>query len=69
MDFGKFQTRKDDFNEIYRDAGEPLPHRIPTPHGRSVLMMAFVDASHGAKKVTRHSHTGYVVFLKRAPVL
>ena len=31
MDFGDFQTRKEDFVESYRDAEEPLPHRMPVP--------------------------------------
>ena len=69
MDLGEFRTSKDDFNEIYRDAEEPMPHKVPAPRGRSVMTTAFVDASHGANKVTRRSHTGYVVFLNRAPIL
>ena len=69
MDFGEFQTNKDDFREIYRDAEEPMPHRMPKPRGRSLTMTAYADASHGANKVTRRSHTGYVIFLNRAPIL
>jgi hypothetical protein len=69
LDYGDFRTNKDDFAEIYRDAEELLPHRIPTPRGRSVATTAYVDASHAANKVTRRSHTGYVVFLNRAPVV
>lgn len=69
MNFGDFQTRKEDFHEIYRDAEEPMPHRMPTPRGRDFVMTAYVDASHGANKVTRRSHTGYVIFLNRSPIL
>jgi hypothetical protein len=69
MDLGEFRTNRDDFKEIYRDAEEQLPHRIPSPRGRSLMMTAFVDASHGANKVTRRSHTGYVIFLNRAPIV
>ena len=69
MDYDSFQTRKDDFSEIYRDAEETLPHRMPIPRGRSLIMSAFVDASHAANKKTRRSHTGYVVFLNRAPIV
>jgi hypothetical protein len=32
-------------------------------------MTAFVDASHAANKKTRRSHTGYVIFLNRAPIV
>ena len=30
---------------------------------------AFVDASHAANKVTRRSHTGFIIFVNRAPVI
>ena len=38
---------------------------MPIPRGRSVVTSASVDASHGAKKVTRRSHSGYVLFINR----
>ncbi|KAI2511710.1 Reverse transcriptase (RNA-dependent DNA polymerase) [Fragilaria crotonensis] len=57
IDYGDFRTRKEDFAEIYRDAEEAMPHRMPVPRGRSVTTTAYVDASHGANKVTRRSHT------------
>ena len=69
MDFGEFGTKREDFKEIYRDAEEQLPHTMPVPRGRSLTMTAFVDASHAANKVTRRSHSGYVVFLNRAPIV
>ena len=69
LDYGDFRTNKEDFAEIYRDAEELLPHRMPVPRGRSVVVTAYVDASHAANKVTRRSHTGYVVFINRAPVV
>ena len=69
IDYGEFRTNKDDFAEIYRDAEEAMPHRMPVPRGRNVTTTAYVDASHGANKVTRRSHTGYILFLNRAPIL
>jgi hypothetical protein len=69
LNYDSFQTQKDDFAEIYRDAEETMPHRMPLPRGRSVISTAFVDASHAANKKTRRSHTGYVVFLNRAPIV
>jgi hypothetical protein len=53
IDYGDFRTNKEDFSEIYRDAEELLPHRMPLPRGRSVTTTAFVDASHAANTVTR----------------
>jgi hypothetical protein len=68
MDFGEFRTNREDFAELYRDAEEPLPHRMPAPRGRSLVMTAFVDASHVANKVTRRPQTGFV-FLNRALIV
>jgi hypothetical protein len=58
----------EDFAEIYHDAEELMLHRIPMPRGRSVVTTANVDASHASNMVTRRSHSGYVLFLNRAPV-
>ena len=70
IDYGDFRTnKKEDFSEIYRDAEKLLPHRMPVPRGRGTTMTAFVDASHAANTVRRRSHTGYVVFINRAPVV
>jgi hypothetical protein len=69
IDYGDFRTKRGDFAEIYRDAEELLPHRMPMPRGRGLEVTAYVDASHAANKITRRSHSGYVVFLNRAPVL
>ena len=69
MNYDSFRTRKEDFAEFYRDAEETLPHRMPLPRGRNLVMTAFVDASHAANKKTRRSHTGYLIFLNRAPII
>eukprot|EP00978_Attheya_sp_CCMP212_P039751 scaffold209883_cov59-Attheya_sp.AAC.1 len=42
---------------------------MPKARGRSVTTTAFVDASHAANKKTRKSHTGFLIFLNRAPVI
>ena len=59
------------FRETYWDAEEELPpdHMMPEPRGRSVNTTAFVDASHAANKVARRSHTGFVIFCNRAPIV
>jgi hypothetical protein len=69
IEYGDFRTNKEDFVEMYRDAEECLPHKMPVPRGRSISTTAFVDASHAANAVTRRSHSGYVVFINRAPVV
>ena len=34
-----------------------------------VKVICFVDASHAANRVNRKSHTGYIIFINRAPIL
>ena len=69
INYGIFQTNREEFKEQYRDAEEEMPHRMPKPRGRSIKITAFVDASHAANKKTRRSHTGFVIFINRAPIL
>lgn len=68
-DYSTFITSRHDFQVQYPDAREPLPHNMPPPRGQSVTITGFVDASHAANKVTRRSHTGFLIFLNRAPIL
>ena len=57
------------FQDHYRGAQEELRDRIPRPRGRAGKMVAFVDASHAANKVSRKSHIWYIIFLNRAPIV
>ena len=57
------------FKEQYRDAEEQVPNNMPTPRGRMVSTTAYVDASHAANKMTRRSHTGFILFVNRAPII
>ena len=59
------------FTQQYRDAKEQIPpkHMMPKPRGRSVTTTAFVDSSHAANKITRRSHTGFLIFINRAPII
>ena len=59
----------DVFKEQYRGAEEELPPRMPKPRGRQVTTTAFVDSSHASNKMTRKSHTGYVIFVNCAPIV
>jgi len=58
-----------EFAEYYRDAKEEIPSRMPQPRGQPITMTAYVDASHAANKKTRRSHTGYLIFVNRAPII
>jgi hypothetical protein len=69
IDYGDFRTKREDFTEQYRGAEEQMPHNIPRPRGRPVTTTEFVDALHAANKMTRRSHTGFLFFVNRAPIL
>lgn len=60
----------DTFREQYRDAEEEIPpkHMLPEALGIPVTITAYVDASHAANKVTRRSHTGFIIFINRSPI-
>ena len=62
-------STSEQFREHYRDAKEEVPMRIPKPRGRSIHMTTFMDASHAANKVNRRSHTGFIIFINRAPII
>ena len=69
MDYSNFQTKRDDFLEYYRHAAELMPHHQPRPRGWPVTTTVFMDASHAANRKTRKSHTGYLIFINRAPII
>ena len=41
---------------------------MPIPRGRMVSTTAYVDALHAANKMTRRSHTGFILFVNQAPI-
>jgi hypothetical protein len=46
-----------------------MPDDMPQPRGRPVVTTKFVDAFHAANKKARRSHTGFLLFLNRSPIL
>ena len=62
-------TTQEQFKEQYREAEEELLDHMPVPRGRQVEIFTFVDASHASNRVTRRSHTGFIIFINRAPIL
>ena len=68
IDYAAFKTNAEEFKEYYRDAQEEDPPRMPQPRGRSVTTTAFVDSSHAANLVTRKSHSGFIIFVNKAPI-
>jgi len=52
----------------YESLKEELPLNMPIAHGQSMTMRVFVDADHAGDLITRHSRTGFIVFLNGAPI-
>lgn len=69
LDTSIFKSDREAFLEIYRDAEEELPFDMPQARGARVMTVGFVDASHASNKVTRRSHSGYVLFINQAPII
>ena len=57
------------FCDQYIGAKEELPTDAPKTSGIAVEVTAFVYASQAYDKKTRRSHTGYIIFVNRAPVI
>jgi hypothetical protein len=58
-----------DWQDFYRDAKEKIPPDAPTPLGNYVTTHCFVDADHATDRATRRSHTGFLIFVNRAPII
>ena len=65
--FNKEDT--DQFLDHYRGAKEDIHPEAPPPRGYPVQLTAYVDASHAANKSNRRSHTGYIIFAQRSPLI
>ena len=61
--------READWSDTYPDARELIPPNAPEARGKSVTTTAFVDADHAGCRATRRSHTGYIVFVNKAPIM
>ena len=63
----KFNTNAEWF-EFYGDVSEDIPTDAPPAYGKAVEITAWVDADHAGNKLTRHSHTGILIFLMLVPI-
>ena len=59
----------EEFLEQFRGMEEEIPEDAPEPRGNPMELTSMVDASHAANKVNRWSHTGYLFFAQRAPII
>jgi hypothetical protein len=64
-----FNQKADDWKEFYGDVEEELPPNMPKPRGHLVTISAFVDANPAGNVITRHLHSGMLIFVKNAPII
>jgi hypothetical protein len=68
-DNSKYQVAEyENWKEFYPDAEEQLPDHMPTPYGRKVRIMVYVDADHAHDVVTHRSVTAILLFINNTPV-
>jgi hypothetical protein len=58
-----------DWKEFYGEVQEELPPKMPKLQGQRVTISAFVDANHAGNEVTRHLHTGIIIYVQNATIL
>ena len=58
-----------DWADFYPDAKEDVPLNAPVARGNSVQMTTFCDSDHAGDLLTRHSRTGVLIYLCRAPII
>ena len=59
--FGDAKFSDCDLTDLYPGASEPMPEKMPVPHGKHVVMSCFVDADHAGCRETRRSHSGIII--------
>ena len=53
---------------FYGDEKEAISPNAPDPRGKEVDMKIFVDSENAGDKFTRQYRTGFILFLKNAPI-
>ena len=62
-DVGKSDFVECDWSNIFPDTVEAMLRGAPTPLGKDLVLRMFVDSDHASDKVSRHSRTGFAIFL------
>jgi hypothetical protein len=60
---------KTDWKAMYGDVKEMIPKDAPIPRVKEVDVRLFVDSDHAGEQFTRRSKTGFVIYLKMAPIV
>jgi hypothetical protein len=67
VDMGTFI--KTDWKSMYGDVKEMIPSGAPFSLGKEVDLRLFVYSDHADDQLTRHSRTGFVIYLNMAPIV
>jgi hypothetical protein len=67
-DTSAYEFTQQNWTEFYPDAEEELPPDMPTPKGKPIHTMCYVDADHAHDLVTRRSVTGILIFANNMPM-
>ncbi len=54
-----------DWKEFYGDVTESIPSNTPKPLGKPVDVSMFVDSNHAGDKQTRHSCSGFLIYVNK----
>jgi len=60
---------REEWLDVYHDAREEFPIRMPEPLGNPVHVLAYVDANHAGNMKTRRSHSGILIYMNQAPII
>jgi hypothetical protein len=60
---------KIDWKSMYDDVKEIIPSDAPLSHGKEIDLRLCVDSDHAGEQFTRHSRTGFVIYLNMAPIV
>ena len=55
-----------DWKVFYGEVTEPIPPNAPKPPDKPVDVLMFVDSDHAGDKQTRHSHSGFLIYVNTA---
>jgi hypothetical protein len=60
---------KTDWKSLFGDVQEMIPSDNPVPRGKEVDIRLFVDSDHTGEYFTRHSRTGFFIYLNMVPIV
>jgi hypothetical protein len=58
-----------DWSDFFRDTIKEYPSNAPSPRGMPVQINVIVNASHAWNKLTRHSHSGILIYLNKSLII